>query len=353
MERYIGIDAHKESCTISVIGPTGKVIRERAVETSAKALIEVIKDVRGTRRLCLEESALCEWLYETLEKHVDEIKVIQADRNRHNKSDRRDARALAEAMRVGIRKATIFKARHTFRGLREAVRAYRRTVRDVTSAKNQVTAIFASRAIVPGEDELYAPETRARWIAKLPSEFRPRAALFGKRVDRALEFHAQAREWLESEAKKLPEVRRLMTAPGIALVRAATIVATVVTPTRFRTKRQFWAFCGLAVTTHSTADWRRDTRGGLSRRESTRTRGLNRNRNPAMKEVFKGAAMTVIAQMTKHPLAEHYRRRVEAGTDANLALLTISRRIAAAVLAIWKNEEDYDTSKHQAAHTAA
>ena len=49
-------------------------------------------------------------------------------------------------------------------------------------------------------------------------------------------------------------MKRLATAPGIGLVRAAYIVAVVMTPHRFRTARQFWSYSGLAVMTRSSSD---------------------------------------------------------------------------------------------------
>ena len=122
----------------------------------------------------------------------------------------------------------------------------------------------------------------------------------------------------------------------------------VVTPHRFRTARQFWAYCGFAVVTQATSEWSKSPRGEMQRRRDVvRTRGLNKNRNPWLKSVFKGAAHTVIVQMPAHPLAVHYRRMLDAGVDSSLAWLTISRRIAAAVLAMWKHEEVYDASKQE------
>ena len=81
-------------------------------------------------------------------------------------------------------------------------------------------------------------------------------------------------------------------------------------------------------------------------------RGLNSNRNPVLKEVFKSAAKLIIKNMAKHPLHADYQRMLQSGTKPNLAELTIARRLAAAALAMWKHKEDYDPAKHRT-HTAA
>jgi hypothetical protein len=49
MDRYIGLDAHSSSCTLGVLGPSGKRLGSRVVETNAKALIEVLRSIPGPR----------------------------------------------------------------------------------------------------------------------------------------------------------------------------------------------------------------------------------------------------------------------------------------------------------------
>jgi transposase len=147
-------------------------------------------------------------------------------------------------------------------------------------------------------------------------------------------------------------VKLLATAPAIGPIRAAQIVATVVTPHRFRTKRQFWAYCGLAIVTRSSADWVRDRNGRWTRAQTQRTLGLNRNRCGMLKEVFKGAAYQVATQMKTHPLHGDYQRLLERGLKPNLALVTLARRLSAAVLAMWKHEEAYEAKRHATEHNA-
>lgn len=140
------------------------------------------------------------------------------------------------------------------------------------------------------------------------------------------------------EAGRHTIVKYLATAPGIGLIRAATIAAVVVTPERFRTKKQFWNYCGLGIVTRSSSDWIREN-GKWIRAEVNKTRGLNRNRHPWLKEVFKGAATTIITKMPSHPLHHNYQRLLQAGTKPNLAKLTLARQVASAMLAMWKHQE--------------
>jgi transposase len=71
------------------------------------------------------------------------------------------------------------------------------------------------------------------------------------------------------------------------------------------------------------------------------TRGLNKACNRQLKGLFVGAARTALRCRRPNPLLEAYERIVESGTKPNLAQLTIARKIAAVVLAMWKTESEY------------
>ena len=347
MDRYIGIDVHSKSSTVVVMNASGQRLKEQVLETDAKLLIETIRGVAGTRHVCFEEGNLSSWIYELLEPHVDELVVIQPEkRQRGSKSDSIDAWALADNLRTGKPGRRVFKSPRRFAGLRQAVRAHQLAVKDMTRAKNRLNALYRSRGIRGMGEAIYDPEKRTAQLRKLPSSYRMLAEMLSHQLDARIDASQRAEKWLAKEAASLAEVQRLMTVDGLGLVRAAQVVAVVVTPDRFRTKRQFWSYCGLGVVSRSSSDWEKDaSTGRWQRSRVAQTRGLNRNRSPMLKNVFKGAAETVIAMRT-HPLSLDYMRMLEA-TKPNLAALTIAHRIAAAVLAIWKHKEVYAREKHR------
>jgi transposase len=350
MDRYIGFDAHTESCTLAVMGPSGKRLKEQVLETNGKLLIEAIQSIAGTRHLCLEEGTHSEWLYELLEPHVDQLVVVQPQKRQGYKNDAIDAWELANRIRTSNFGRRVFKAPRRVCGLRQAVRAHRVTTQDMVRAKNRLKAIYRSRGISGTGEEIYNPKTRSVWLRKLPSAYRTLAELFSVHLDAMIEAQQRSEQWLQREGKQVADVARLMSVPGLGPIRAAQIVATVITPERFRKKRQFWSYCGLGIVTHSSSNWERQDSGKLVRRTTSQTRGLNRNCRPMLKEVFKGAAQTVIS--IQHPLKLDYERSVAAGMDPGLAVLTIARRIASAALTIWKRKEDYDPEKHRSHHAA-
>jgi transposase len=144
-----------------------------------------------------------------------------------------------------------------------------------------------------------------------------------------------------AEARKHAAVKILQSVPGIASVRAAVILGVAGTPHRFRTKRQFWGYCGLAVVTVTTAEY--EVANGRVYRSKKRPllRGLNNDYNRALQGVFKSTAKTVAAGEWK----SRFEAMAAYGTAESLARLTLARKIASITLALWKKGERYDQKK--------
>lgn len=342
MTRYIGLDVHQHSCTAVVLNAAGKRLRTDVLETRADVLRDFARAIGRPRHVCFEEGTQSEWLYELLEPLSDEVAVVQPSKRDGVKNDAHDAQRLAEGLRCGTLEHVVFKSSGQFTALRQAVRAYDKVTSDVVRTKNRLKAVYRARGLLTGED-IYRPERRESCLRALPTHHRTLAQLLSVELDGLQVVQQSAESWLKQEAGQVPIVRRLTTAPGIGPVRAAQIVSVVVTPWRFRTKRQFWSYCGLGIVTRSSADWIKNEHGQWTRQHLPQTRGLNRNRHPLLKAVFKGAAHSVL-RMTGHPLHQSYVRSLE-HTKPTLARLTLARRIAAVVLAMWKKQEDYDPSK--------
>ena len=121
------------------------------------------------------------------------------------------------------------------------------------------------------------------------------------------------------------------------------------TPNRFRTKRQLWAYCGLALRTYTSGEYR-FVGGQLKRSKKVlAVGGLNINHNHDLKNIFKGAATRAAA--TAGPFQDFYQATVARGRRPHLARLTLARKIAAITLLVWKKGVHFDAEhlKQQAA----
>jgi hypothetical protein len=93
--------------------------------------------------------------------------------------------------------------------------------------------------------------------------------------------------------------------------------------------------------TRSSSDRVQTTEGDWIKGRVSRTRGLSRQYNRVLKEIFKGAATTVITQRNKDSIRARHEHMLDSGTKPNLAKLSLARIIAATVLRMWKDEEEH------------
>lgn len=346
MERYIGLDVHAASTTIAVLGPSGKVLRTQIVETHGAALVEALRSILGKRHVCLEEGTQSAWLYEILSPHVEELIVAAlGEQNRGPKSDAIDAVKLAEQLRTGSIEKRVYKDRGSYRELRELGRVHAMVVRDVVRVQNRLKSMYRSRGVAATGKALYGEKRRGEYLPQLPSGTRAATETLYAAYDALMEVRNRAETELLEASGRHPITRVLQSCPGLGPIRVAQMIPIVMTPQRFRTKRQFWSYCGLGIVMRSSSDWVQSSDGKWQRAQVNRTRGLNYNHNNQLKVIFKGAATTVINQLPEEPLHADYQKMLVKGTKPNLAKLTLARKIAAITLALWKTEEAYNPEK--------
>ena len=235
------------------MSPAGKRLRDFPAETNGAALVDAVRAVPEQRHLIFEEGTQSAWLYETLARHVQEIVVTGVTRSRGPKSDRVDAYALAEKLRINAVDKPVFKAPSAFTRLRELARVHQMLVRDVVRVQARLKHTYRSRAAPTTGTALYSPAKRDHWQSQLPESSRVVTTKLYAHYDFLLELKKQAEHEMIAEAHKNPIARILQTAPGLGPIRVARLLPVVVTPHRFRTKRQFWSYCGLGIVMRSSS----------------------------------------------------------------------------------------------------
>jgi transposase len=322
-EKYIGMDVHQATISVAVMDAGGKLIMECLLETKASTIVEFIQGLSGALSLTFEEGTSAAWLHDLLKPHVSRLVVCDPRKaallKEGNKSDRVDARKLAELLRTN-QLNPVYHEEHGMRRLKELGRSYLTLTKDVTRVMNRIKAVYRSWAIPCSGTSVYAPRHRAEWLAKLVEPgVRVRAEHLYQQLDSLQPIRLEARHELLRESQKHAAVKRLRQIPSIGPIRAALLVALLQTPNRFRTKRQLWAYSGFAIETHDSGEYR-FVRGKLQRnRERITVRGLNNNHNKDLKNLFKGAAIS--ASTRPGPLRDFYVARVEKGMRPTMARL--------------------------------
>jgi transposase len=254
MQKYIGLDDHATSCSFGVLSEHGKRLGSAVVETSGQALVGFVGSIAGCRHLCLEEGTRSNWLYELLSPHVYQIVVTHAEKHPGDKDDIRDAFRLAEQLRTGTVKP-VFKDKEQFSLLRALSDVYRKIKSDKVRVQNRIRALFRSRGVPEFDRTIYVKSQQEKWLKKLPPLYVAAGRLLYAEHDAIAEVKKEASKLLLEQSRRHAISRVLQTCPGLGEVRVALLMATVVSPHRFRTKRQFWSYCGLAVVMRSSSDW--------------------------------------------------------------------------------------------------
>jgi transposase len=322
---------------------------ECVLETKASTIVGFIEGLRGSLYLTFEEGTSAAWLHDLLQPHVSRLVVCDPRKaallKDGNKSDRIDARKLAELLRTNQLKA-VYHGEHGMRSLKELGRSYLTITQDTTRVMNRIKALYRSWAIPCSGTTVYAARHRQAWLAKIVEPgVRVRAEHLYQQLDSLQPLRLEARRQLLRESHKHAAVKLLRQIPSIGPIRAALLVALLQTPHRFRTKRQLWAYSGFAVETHDSGEYRY-VRGKLQRnRERITVRGLNNNHNKDLKSLFKSAAIS--ASTRPGPLRDFYTARVESGMRPTMARLTLARKIASITLTLWKKGASFDPEQLQ------
>jgi transposase len=340
--KYVGLDIHQASTVASVREDSGRVIARSVLPTEGLALTEFIRGMHGAVHVALEEGTQAQWVHELLSPLVDRVLVCdrRGDARRGPKGDQADADALAEALRRGGLRA-VYHGSGPRTTLKELTRAYQQLVEDATRVMLRLKALFRARAIPTPGAGVYHPRERAEWLARLADRgARFRAEALYAQLDQLRALHPKAKAAMLAEATRDPAWAVLRAIPFLGPVRVALLLATMQTPWRFRTKRHLWAYAGLAVVTRSSADYTIVRGQPVRRRRAPLTRGLNRNHNRILKDVFKGAATAATAR--RGPLQDFYHAMLARGMRPELARVTLTRKLAALTLRLWKRGERYD-----------
>jgi transposase len=251
MPYFVGLDVSKQTTNICIMDRDGRVVREGVVETSPKAIVGFLRGERRRYvRVGLEAGGMASWLYQGLTKNGLPVVVIEARhahavlKGQRNKTDRNDAKGIANLMRTGSYRKVHVKSQAS-QEIQVNLTARRLLVekaRDITGAIRGIL-LTAGLKLDAGRDRTFERRVEAL-LAKHPfvedavrSLITARAALL-----REMEVIEAA---LIATASDDPVCRRLMTAPGVGTITALTFRSAIDEPLRFPRSRAVGAHFGM------------------------------------------------------------------------------------------------------------
>jgi len=344
--KYVAFDVHQATISAAVVNFDGKLLTQAVMQTDATAIRDFLRGLSGQVHLTFEEGTQAQWLYDLTRPLVAELLVCNPRQHhaskRDNKSDRLDALRLAADLRAGLLKGVYHGSPQT-QTLKQLAHNYETLTEDTIRCMNRLKAVYRSQAIKCSGRDVYYQRNRTAWLEKLTEVgWRLRAEFLYQQLDHLRDLRRAAKKALLQEARKQAVFKRLCAVPGLGPIRVAQFIAVIGVPQRFRTKRQLWTYCGFAVVTRSSADYQVVGDKLERRHKQTQTRGLNPNYSRRLKLVFKGAALEALKT---EAFKKMYERLQTSGVRAEMARLTIARKLAAVALAIWKSGQEYDETK--------
>jgi transposase len=340
---YVGLDASKATTKICVIDEAGAIVKEAAVETDPRAIVACLRgEGRRYRRIGMEAWAMAPWIYAGLAKTGLPIICIEAwdasgvlKARRRNKTDRNDARGIAEMMRFGLYKTVHIKTveSQNLRALLTARKLLRTKAIDIENAVNAALLIHGLKS------KTGRASTFERRIAAVVLQDQRLLDLVEPllRVRRAiLEERAPFERRLEALANDDAVCRRLMTAPGVGPIVALTYRVAIDEPARFRRSRDVGAHLGLTP---------------LVKQSGTRRRAgeITKSGDKAARAALFLAARHQFRKSVKPSWLKTWGDEVAARHGRSKAMVAIARRLAVTLHQMWVTETDFRWSVPTAA----
>jgi transposase len=331
---YAGLDVSKKLTSICVLDQGGSIAAEGVVATEPK---KILAFMRGKRRryahVGLEAGSISSWLQEQLaHKGLPAVcietrhahKVLSA---RRNKTDKNDARGIAELMRLGSFRAVHGKSVES-RRIKALLTARRMLLQKRIDIDGTIRAL-----LLQAGHKLNSSRTR---------EFGKQVMTFVRHdpfLTPLLKALLVARTGLAEQADALsqrasemasvdPICRRLMTAPGIGPLTALEYRAAIDDPARFSRSRTVPAHLGLTPRTHQSGDV--DRRGRITRWG-----------DPILRASLFMAARTVIFSMTRPSSLRTWGLEIAARRGKNKATVAVARRLAMILHSMWRDSSDF------------
>jgi transposase len=328
--RSIGLDVHRDFCEVALV-EAGEVRSAGRIETTPAALELFAQSLCSTDRVVLEVTGNAWEIARILEPHVGQVLVVHPGdtgiRQARAKTDRLDARALAKLLAAGSLDGLWMPDEQT-RALRRRLARRSQLVRARTRSKNECHAVLVRRLIAkPAVSDLFGLAGR-QWLRELELPVEERETVDG--CLRQIEFldHevAELDKAIAKDALRSPEIRRLMTVPGVNVIVAATFLAAVGDIGRFHSPRQLVGYLGLDPRVRQSGS-APATHGRISKQGSA----------PARHALVE-ASWSAVRQ--PGPLHAFY-QRIRARRGHQVAIVAAARKLACLFWCMLTRGEDY------------
>jgi transposase len=345
---YVGLDVSLEQTAICVVDEAGTILREGKAETEPQAISTWLSSIQvAFDRVGLEAGPLSPWLSQGLQEAGCPAICIETRRMKGAtaamavKTDRNDARAIAQAMRVGW-----FTPVHVKTAVSQELRLLltnRKTLlASRVTVENEVRGTLKAFGLKVGPISVAAFESRVIDLTadhpRLQAMVRPMLA-----ARSALQLHYDSLHLMVLKTVKSdPTCRRLLTVPGVGPVTALAYATAIDDPKRFAHSRDVGAHLGLTPRKYASG-------------EIDRNGAISKSGDQLAREALFLAAHTVLTRVTRWSALKAWGTAVAKRRGLRRATVAVARKLAVIMHRMWTEGSDFRWSRdgNSVAHQAA
>ena len=342
MDHFAGLDVSVKDTSVCIVDDTGRIIREVKVASEPDALLAVLTNsAYRFKRIGLEAGPLSQWLFSALAeaslpaicvetRHMRAVLKAQI-----NKTDRNDARGIAQMMRVGLYRPVHVKTLRSQK-LRVLLTHRKLLQSKAIAVDNDLRATLRNFGLKVGVVGAAKFEARIKELV----ECLPDLAVL---VEPLLVVRRVLREQIDILHRRLLAIvrdddvcRRLMTVPGVGPVVALTYRATVDVPARFRKSKSVGAVFGLTCS--------RDQSG-----ERDRPGAISRCGDEMMRAMLYEAAQSMLVHSTRWSWLKAWAMKIAKRRGMKRAIVALARRLAVIMHRIWIDGTEFRWTREEIA----
>jgi len=342
MGHFAGLDVSVKETSLCIVDDMGKIVREVKVVSEPEALLQVLKNpAYHFKRIGLEAGPLSQWLFSALAEAGLPVLCVETRHMRAvlkaqiNKTDRNDARGMAQMMRVGLYRPVHVKTLRSQK-LRMLLTHRKLLQSKAIAIENDLRATLRNFGLKVGIVGTGKFELRIRELVEnLPDmAVLVEPLLIVRRVLREQVGMLHCR--LLATVRDDDVCRRLMTVPGVGPVVALTYRVTVDVPARFRNSKAVGAVFGLTPSKYQSG-------------EVDRSGAISRCGDEMMRMMLYEAAQIVLMRSTKWSWLKAWAMKIAKHRGLKKAVVALARRLAVIMHRIWVDGTEFRWTREVAA----
>lgn len=333
---YIGLDVASKGSFIYVVDRKGKKVESREILTNKESYREYFKKWNNRSvEVAVESGGHTRWIYDLLTGMGTGVYVVNPNKVKliaetKRKTDKVDAKVLAELLRIGGLPERVHMAGGESRELRDLLRARQQLIKSATSLMNHIRGLLRQEGIklkgeaFTGEDILLGIiESK-----EIPGHLKPVVISY----QRAIEELLKERSKLDEEIKKYKneDIELLKSVPGIGEIGSKTIYAAIDTIKRFKSAKKLTSYCGLVPSVRSSGE--RMEYGHITRE----------GRSEVRRVAIQGAHAVLRSKSKESEPLRQWHERVARRRGFKTALVGLARKILQIVFYVLRDRREYD-----------